>query len=25
VDLMKAFDIEYAAFNPGATIRGINK
>ncbi len=23
VDLMKAFDIEYAAFNPGATFRGI--
>jgi thiamine pyrophosphate-dependent acetolactate synthase large subunit-like protein len=24
VDLMKAFDIEYAAFNPGATFRGIH-
>jgi thiamine pyrophosphate-dependent acetolactate synthase large subunit-like protein len=25
VDLMKAFDIEYAAFNPGATFRGIQE
>jgi acetolactate synthase I/II/III large subunit len=25
VDLMKAFDIEYAAFNPGATFRGIHE
>ncbi len=24
VDLMKAFDIEYTAFNPGATFRGIH-
>lgn len=24
VDLMKAFDIEYVAFNPGATFRGIH-
>ena len=24
VDLMKAFDIEYSAFNPGATFRGIH-
>lgn len=24
VDLMKGFDIEYAAFNPGATFRGIH-
>jgi acetolactate synthase-1/2/3 large subunit len=24
VDLMKTFDIEYAAFNPGATFRGIH-
>lgn len=24
VDLMKAFDVEYAAFNPGATFRGIH-
>jgi len=24
VDLMKAFEIEYAAFNPGATFRGIH-
>ena len=24
VDLMKAHDIEYAAFNPGATFRGIH-
>ncbi len=24
VDLMKAFDIEYAAFNPGSTFRGIH-
>lgn len=24
VDMMKAFDIEYAAFNPGATFRGIH-
>lgn len=24
VELMKAFDIEYAAFNPGATFRGIH-
>jgi thiamine pyrophosphate-dependent acetolactate synthase large subunit-like protein len=24
VDLMKSFDIEYAAFNPGATFRGIH-
>lgn len=24
VDLMKAFDIEYAAFNPGATFRGLH-
>jgi len=24
VDLMKAFDIEYAAFNPGASFRGIH-
>jgi thiamine pyrophosphate-dependent acetolactate synthase large subunit-like protein len=24
VDLMKAYDIEYAAFNPGATFRGIH-
>jgi len=24
IDLMKAFDIEYAAFNPGATFRGIH-
>ena len=24
VDLMKAFDIKYAAFNPGATFRGIH-
>ncbi|MCL5958327.1 MAG: thiamine pyrophosphate-binding protein [Chloroflexi bacterium] len=24
VDLMKVFDIEYAAFNPGATFRGIH-
>jgi acetolactate synthase-1/2/3 large subunit len=24
VDVMKAFDIEYAAFNPGATFRGIH-
>ena len=24
VDLIKAFDIEYAAFNPGATFRGIH-
>lgn len=25
VDLMKAYDIEYAAFNPGATFRGIHE
>ena len=24
VDLMKAFDIEYAAFNPGSSFRGIH-